>query len=171
MASRIQPSYPAVQPLQQKTFAELFCERFGVSPAQYEDAVLRHCLYRWALTLFPLLRLFGEQYFASDLDFVQGVGRLRRPEDFKPEMDDFLLSPHNSNWLRRRLKLRISSRQLQALVRETMSGPGGEDMTGFTIPPVAPPKAKTDCFWRRAWRYLRRREGESGHPLPGGAPP
>ncbi|HTZ21581.1 MAG TPA: hypothetical protein VMC06_11935 [Opitutaceae bacterium] len=92
----------------------------GLHPNQYENTVLRLCLYRKALVLRPLLQCYNRNYFAPDRDFIRRVGKIRRREELTRELDEFYYHPKNRGWLRRRLNLRISCRKLVALAREVM---------------------------------------------------
>jgi len=120
IASGIRPVFLPAEPLRAKTFAEMYCERFGIPRECYEADVFRRCLHSPAAMAFPLLRFAGKAFFACDLDFVRGVGRIRRREDFESELGDYLMDPRCFNWLRWRCKLRISCRLLGRLVREIM---------------------------------------------------
>ncbi|HEY1849195.1 MAG TPA: hypothetical protein VGG37_08305 [Opitutaceae bacterium] len=69
----------------------------------------------------PLLSL-SRGYFASDLDFIAGVGRIRRLRELDLEAHAFIMDPRNRGFLRTSLKLRVSVSRLQRLVRLTLRG-------------------------------------------------
>lgn len=101
------------------TFAEIFCRRLGIGLARYADAMLLRCLYPWAVPLLPVIRLVAPDYFASDLRLVHAVGRLASPRGLAGELAVFRRDPEQRNFLRRRLRLRISSRRVARLVVRT----------------------------------------------------
>ena len=103
-----------------KTFAELYCDKHGLSPEQYESVVLRRALYPHARLLAPFLRLLQPEYFAADLDFVRSVARLRRFREFFYEAEEFAHHPANRGFWRLNANLRVSSRALRRMVRGTL---------------------------------------------------
>ena len=103
-----------------RSFSERVCENLGLHPNQYEDAVLRRCLYRKARILRPLLQGCNRNFFSPDRDFVRRIGKVRRREELTRELDDFFYHPNNTGWLRSGFKLRISCRKIVALVRDVM---------------------------------------------------
>jgi hypothetical protein len=103
-----------------KTFAEKFCCKRGIDVARYQNAVLWRCLYPHALLLKPFLQLFNSDYFLADLDFIGGVGQLRRTSDFAAEASEFNYHPKNRGILRHMLRMRVSARRLRRLVAEVM---------------------------------------------------
>jgi len=104
----------------EKTFSELYCERHGLKPEQYESVVLRRALYPHARLLAPFLRLLWPDYFAADLDFVRSVARLRRFREFSNEAEEFAHHPANRGFARLTVNLRVSSRTLRHMVRATL---------------------------------------------------
>jgi len=103
------------------TFCERFCVRFGVPPERYERAVLKRSLYPLARVLRPFLAL-DREYFVADRVFILEVGRITRLEQFQSEATEYWHDPANATFLRRRLKLRTSARQLRRLVESTFKG-------------------------------------------------
>lgn len=114
------------------TFAEKFCATRGIAPEQYEDAVMRLTLRPLARLLRPLLA-FYPNYFAADRELVRSVGRISRVRDFEDEALDFAYNPINRGFFRQKLRLRVSSRRLLALVEATLH----ENRTAAN-PPVTP---------------------------------
>jgi hypothetical protein len=103
-----------------KTFAELYCEKHGIDPEKYERVVLVRSLYPHARLLEPLLRLIWAEHFVADLDFVRGVGRLRRFREFFYEAEEFAHHPANRGFWRLNANVRVSSRALRRMVRATL---------------------------------------------------
>jgi hypothetical protein len=100
-------------------FAERFCAKRDVHPADYEMAVLRLTLHRRARLLRPLLSL-NPNYFAADRAFIRAVGRISRVADFESEAEDYLHDPANRGFCHRTLRLRVSRRQMHRLVRDIL---------------------------------------------------
>ena len=96
------------------TFRELYCEHHGITTQQYERVLLWRSLHRRARPFYWLLRL-NRDYSAPDLEFVRGVGALRSRRGFRDEAAEFHYHPKNRGLLRTLLRLRVSSRRLQAI--------------------------------------------------------
>lgn len=103
------------------SFAERFCARHGLSPGAYGEAVLRRALYPHARGVYCALACLSENYGRADRDFIHGVGMIRRLQDFSGEAADYMDHPANRGFLRRRLRLRVSSRRLRRLAEEAFS--------------------------------------------------
>lgn len=103
-----------------KTFAELYCELRGLSPHEYTEAVLKETLYPQARMLKRLLPLVASRHFASDVEFVNSVGLLRRFRDYTLESEEFAHHPENSGFWRITANLRVSTRRMRRLVRRTL---------------------------------------------------
>ena len=107
-------------PMTEKTFAELFCEKHGLSAEKYERVLLRRALYPHARLLAPIVAFLWPQHFVSDLDFVRSVARLRRYREFFFESEEFAHHPANRGFWRSAAHIRISSRKLRRIVRATL---------------------------------------------------
>jgi hypothetical protein len=105
------------------TFSELFCERYGVHPDNFADAVFWRCLHRRALVLAPFLRLLMPAYFTADYDLIRDIGRLTRASGLNDDLADFYSHPRNVGFARRRLKVRISVRLVTKLVTRVFAAP------------------------------------------------
>jgi CheY-like chemotaxis protein len=110
-----------------KTFAELFCARFGVKPENFSKAVLRRTLYPRARLVAPLLRLFFRDYFEADHDFIAGTGRLRDLGQMAAEIRHYQRHMLNHGYLRQGLRLRVSAFRMTRLVNEIMEEGSGSD--------------------------------------------
>ena len=121
----------------QRTFGELFCERYHVPPESYAREMLRRTLYRRARMIAPVIRFFFPRFFAADLDFVRGVGLIKRAEDLGDEVTEFHLHPRNRGFLRYGLKLRVSCQRVSRLVGEVMD-PGRSAAPGAARAPSGP---------------------------------
>ena len=121
------------------TFAELFCERYCVSPDHYARAVFWRCVHRRALVFVPILRLLSPDYFAPDFELIRDAGRLTRASGLHDDLADFYSHPRNVGFVRRRLRLRISIGRLTRLVNTVMpprSAPSASDALGTGRPQV-----------------------------------
>jgi hypothetical protein len=103
----------------QMTFAEKYCAKNGIHPADYEAAVLRQALRPAARILRPFLNL-NPNYFAADREFVRAVGRISRLDDFHAESLDFTDHPDGRGFCHRTLGWRVSRERLRRIVRETL---------------------------------------------------
>jgi hypothetical protein len=121
--------------LPSRTFAELFCERYHLSSESYAREMLRRALYPRARMFAPVMRIFWPTYFDADLDFVRGVGLIRRAQDLGGEVTDFHLHPRNRGFLRHTLKIRVSCQRMSGLVAEAM-GPRGSSAPGAAGAPA-----------------------------------
>jgi hypothetical protein len=101
------------------TFSEKFCAKHNGRPEDFEATVLRMSLKPSARLFQPILNL-NPHYFAADREFVRGVGRISRIEDFGSEAHDFTEHPDGSGFFHRSLGLRISRRRLLKLVRDVL---------------------------------------------------
>lgn len=102
------------------TFSELYCEKNGVSPEEFARSVLARTLYRRARPVAGILRFFSPNYFVADFDLIHGVAHLRRTRDFSVEAARFNEHPANRGFLRRWLRLRVSTHRLRYLIKETL---------------------------------------------------
>jgi hypothetical protein len=127
----------------EKTFSELYCEKHGLKPEEYDAVVLQRALYPHARLLAPLLRFMGDDYFAADLDFVRSVARLRRFREFFYEAEEFAHHPSNRGFWRLTANLRISSRSLRRMVRATLHPELAADADDHTAVPFGGVPAKT----------------------------
>jgi hypothetical protein len=101
------------------SFAERYCARHRLPLSRFEDVVLDRCLYPRARLLRGVLTFFRRDYFVPDLELVRGAGRLVRVDDFTSEAVVFWRHPANARWLRRYLRLRISTQCLLQLMETT----------------------------------------------------
>lgn len=65
-----------------------------------------------------LTTLFKRYHFAADYDFINNIGQLTRYRDFDVYMQGFSRHPQNCGFLRRGLRLRVSSRRLRLIIRD-----------------------------------------------------
>jgi hypothetical protein len=95
-----------------RTFAELFCERYHVAPANFSRAMFWRCLHRRGLPLAPFIFIVNRKYFAADYELIASVGRLTSGARLNDELDDFRSHPRNRGFVRNRLRIRVSGARL-----------------------------------------------------------
>lgn len=64
---------------------------------------------------------FDSDFFAADFDLIRAVGRVRRLKDFDTEAHAFAHHPANRGILRKKGRIRVSTKRLRSLMRETMA--------------------------------------------------
>lgn len=147
------PESSSFTPMTEKTFAELYCEKHGLIPEDYEKVVLRRALYPHARLLAPFLRMIWPDHFAADLDFVRSVARLRRFREYFNEAEEFAHHPANRGFSRLTVNLRISSRTLRRMVRSTLHPESEVDVEDQTAAPFrADAGSKEEKVSKRAGR-------------------
>lgn len=102
------------------TFSEAFCVAHDVPPENFVPTVFARTLYPQARPLVCLCRAIDRNFFAADLDLIRATGALRRCRDFPDDVIDFNHHPANQGFLRRTLRIRISTKRLKILLRETL---------------------------------------------------
>jgi hypothetical protein len=132
----------------EKTFAELFCSHRGLSPQQYHRVMMRSCVYRRTLLLWPFLALLVPGYFKADHELITRIGLLTKPASLDDEIDVFWHDISNHTFVRRVLCLRVSTQRVRNLFNLLMPQPpsmaqndAGPDVDERSSPP-----------WRRGWR-------------------
>ena len=102
-------------------FAVQFCQRRNLAPERFVEEALAHALYPHAHILYAILVWLHPDFGAADVDFINGVGRLSRLQDFWGEAEEFAHHPRNFGFLRQRLRIRVSARRLRRLMKKTLS--------------------------------------------------
>jgi hypothetical protein len=99
-------------------FAQKFCAHFEAAPGRYRSIALARALYPHARLLRPLLECFDSEFFAADREFVNEIGRLTRRRDFGVVADEFHKDSDNFRFLRRKLRLRVSTARMKSMFLE-----------------------------------------------------
>jgi hypothetical protein len=115
-------------------FIELYCQKRDISPDRFLEEVLAQALYPHAHILYVLLIWLHRDYGAADFEFINGVGRLSRLQDFWVEAEEFAHHPRNFGFLRQRLRLRVSARRLRRLMKRTLHATTAEPAWSSTVP-------------------------------------
>lgn len=114
-----------------RTFAEIYCERENLSPAELNHVLFIRALYPPARLIVGLVRWLNPRHFIADYEFCEDVGYLRSLEDFSLALGSYIEHPANRGFLRRRLRIRVSARRMLQIVR-TVFAPNGR----VTAPPA-----------------------------------
>lgn len=117
------------------SFAELFCARHHLSPEQFEEEVIARSIHFHATLLWRVINWVHPDYFTADRQFIRALADVTSLRDFRVESSAFTHHPANRGFMRRMLKIRVSSGRLRRLIasylpsaREAgaMLSPGGE---------------------------------------------
>jgi hypothetical protein len=101
-----------------KTLEEVFAARHGCTPEQFQRRMFWRTLHWHALFLAPLF-LIG-RYFSVDFALIASCGHARSMEFIREETEAYRTDPRNAAWLRRRAKIRISTRKLLRMARANL---------------------------------------------------
>ena len=116
-------------------FAELYCEQQGIPLSAYSRHIFHRALYPHGRPLTWLLNPDKSNYFEADRVFVQDVARLTRYEDFLDAGMYYNQHRTTSRFLRRVLRLRISTGRMHKLVRQTFKVTEDANMNDRTLSP------------------------------------
>ena len=134
-----------------QTFTEFFCVKHKISHDDFVREVFNRSLYPHARLLKWLLIFYDPYYFDPDHELIASAGAIGRVRDFVNEAYQFNIHPANCGWLRRKLRLRVSTQRLRAIIRETLGyhtahvGSVGENFTAvpFKRPMLAVDQRRT----------------------------
>jgi hypothetical protein len=122
-----------------KSFAELYCMQQGIPATAFAQHLFRRALYPHARPLAWLVNLFSRTYFEPDRAFVEDVAKLTRYTDFFSVAMDYSQNSSNLLFLRRVLRLRVSTERMRQLVRPILKATGADETTGGTLAPFCRP--------------------------------
>jgi hypothetical protein len=108
------------------SFQETYCAATGCSPPRFRTRIFWRCLNPVAAFIAPLLGGPSADFFSADRDLIAQVGRATSMERIHEEVRDYFHDPRNRSWLRRRLKLRLSTARLRSLAQAHLA-PGAVD--------------------------------------------
>lgn len=120
-----------------KTIAELYAAQSGIPLAEAEDAILARCLYPPARLLRAAIVAVRPRHFDPDRALVCAVIRQSQAREIARELEDYRARGVEGGPIRRHAGLRISSRRLESLARETLACAKNPRLAG--APPVSPP--------------------------------
>lgn len=113
------------------TFEESYCARHRCTPAQFRRRVFWLTLHRHALLFAPLALLGG--HFEIDHELIAACGRARTLRELQEELKDHRNQPENARWLRRWLRLRVSTQRLRRLARQHLSCAAAAHLTDSLV--------------------------------------
>lgn len=94
-------------------FAEAYALSSGIPEARFARRMFWLCLHRRAIPWVPLLAMVSPGYFQPEAQLLAQVGRATSLPAVDEEIRIFRHQDLNQGWLRRRLKLRLSTRRLR----------------------------------------------------------
>jgi hypothetical protein len=106
---------------QEKTFIECFCEKNGIPRDRFASVIFSKALYPHAHIPRWLIGLVWRGYFSSDYELIQRISRMKRLKDCMEEAEHYGERHANGHWIRRTLKIRVSTRRLRTLFKQTLS--------------------------------------------------
>jgi hypothetical protein len=115
---------------ERESFRERYCAHFGITSERFEDHVLDRCLFAPARWLRPTLEAVWAATFQRDRSFVTSFGEAQSERDLRNAVEDFQDAQEYAHWIRRHLKIRISSRRFQSLAREIPPSRSGLECRG-----------------------------------------
>ena len=127
------------------TFREAFCAKSGIKDEEFMREIFNRTTYPHVRFIKYPVEFFNAYHFAADYEYILSVGETRCSKHFMTEGFFFNIHPYNRGWMRRKLLLRVSTKKMQKLVKETL---GKEqwlaDKTGkdFTAVPFNLPAKK-----------------------------
>lgn len=105
------------------SFQETYCASTGCSPPRFCTRVFWHCLNPATAFFAALLGGPNADFFSADRDLIAQVGRAGSMDRIREEVRDYFHDPRNRTWLRRKLKLRLSTARLRALAKAHLDDP------------------------------------------------
>lgn len=97
------------------TLAEAYALTTGVPEVRFARRLFWRCLHRRALPWVPLLATVRPGYFQVEAQLLAQVGRARNLAAVDEEIRIFHHQDVSHRWLRRQLKLRLSTRRLRRI--------------------------------------------------------
>jgi hypothetical protein len=120
-----------------KELRVLFCERFNCPPSEFEERLLRECLYRHARLLAPVLKRLQPGFFAEDLKLVRYLGASNGLREAGVDLMNFRDANRGArNFWRNRLRIRASGRKAARLAQRLFAEANGRPAQ--PVEPVAP---------------------------------
>jgi hypothetical protein len=103
-----------------RTLGEVFIARHGCTPKQFRKRVFWRTLHFQAVLLAPLL-LLGH-HFAADFELISACERARSMRSVREEIGVFRHDSRNMGWLRRVVRIRLSTQKLLRLAHAYLEG-------------------------------------------------
>jgi hypothetical protein len=121
-------------------FKSLFCEKFGCSPADYEERAFRMCLYWHAWLLAPVVRVLKPDFFREDFKLIGYLGEAVGVREATADLMEYsLFNRGRGRFLHTGLKIRVSGRKASQIVFQLFQEAGDDEVDAATPPAVRQP--------------------------------
>jgi hypothetical protein len=128
----------SLQSTGEKSFRELYCEKRGCPPEQFEERVLLECFYQHGLPLARWLLEKHSHFLDKDLELIKLLAPTCSLNEFNYELENYRFYQPPEGLLRGRLRLRVSGRRLLALAKELFANKNNSQQTA-PFPPSSQP--------------------------------
>ena len=99
-------------------FRQLFSEKWGVDPAEFERRLFRKCLFRHALPFARLIEWLDADFFKEDYEMLRDVASARTTEEVICELNRFFgRNARDRSFWRPNFYLRISGKRVLNVYR------------------------------------------------------
>jgi hypothetical protein len=99
-------------PAKTMTIEELYCAARKCGRERFLRSAFWTCLHRRALPFAPFILLFNSAYFSPDRELISAVGGATSMSQVGDEIGDYFSVSNNGHWVRRNLKIRVSSHRV-----------------------------------------------------------
>lgn len=103
-----------------KTFKAIYCERFSVPAARFDESLFWRAIRWYALPVVLVVKIVNVNYFRPDYEFIRSVGSCEIMADVRAEVAAFRWECGISSPLRRHLRLRISTSRVAKLAKRLL---------------------------------------------------
>ncbi|MFY8217012.1 MAG: hypothetical protein ACOVMP_10490 [Chthoniobacterales bacterium] len=103
-----------------KTFKAIYCERYSVPAARFDESLFWRAIRWYALPLVFVVKIVNANYFRPDYEFIRAVGSCEIMDDVRAEVAAFRWECGISSPLRRRLRLRVSTSRIAKLAKRLL---------------------------------------------------
>jgi hypothetical protein len=148
-----------------ETFRQRFCRLNNCPPQEYERRVLLACLHTKSAWLARLYFKVDRENFKGDLEMIRILGKTTDYGVFKQEMEAWRSSHPSKGYLRKKLQIRVSGKNLLKLASRVYKSPAF-----FGLAPTRPRVAKpSEPVSSGSANPVKRRsgteeDGETAHP-------
>jgi hypothetical protein len=103
-----------------KTFKAVYCEKFSVPAARFDESLFWRAIRWYARPLVFVMKIGNANYFRPDYEFIRSVGSCEIMDDVRAEVAAFRWECGISSPLRRRLRLRVSTSRIAKLAKRLL---------------------------------------------------
>ncbi len=105
-------------PTESRSFRQIFCERTGCRPEQFEEKLFQKCLYSHAVYVAPVIRIFDSAVFKPDFELIKHAATTTSLGELERELDIFRWYFPPMGFWRRVMNVRMSGRLLLNVGKE-----------------------------------------------------